>query len=68
MSTYRRTAQELERMMEIFGGEPDYCSKESESEESTGSAAETAATADENENEDESVGETVFDKEFNETI
>jgi hypothetical protein len=62
--TYRRTAQELERMMTIFGGEPDYCSKDSENDEPTGSTAETVATTEE-EDDDENVGETVFDKEFN---
>jgi hypothetical protein len=62
--TYRRTAQELERMMTIFGGEPDYCNKESENDEPTGSTAETVATTEE-EDDDENVGETVFDKEFN---
>ncbi len=64
--TYRRTAQELERMMEIFGGEPDYCNKESENDEPTGSTADTVATTEEEEeDDDENVGETVFDKEFN---
>ncbi len=65
--TYRRTAQELERMMEIFGGAP---TDESKSEEATNdSAVETAVAAqeDEDEDEDENTGETVFDKEFNET-
>ena len=62
--TYRRTAQELERMMTIFGGEPDYCNKESENDEPTGSTAETVATT-EKEDDDENVGETVFEKEFN---
>ena len=62
--TYRRTAQELERMMTIFGGEPDYSNKESENDEPTGSTADTVATTEE-EDDDENVGETVFDKEFN---
>ena len=64
--TYRRTAQELERMMEIFGGAPTDESNESKSEETTNdSAVETAVAA--QEDEDENTGETVFDKEFNET-
>ena len=66
--TYRRTAQELEKMIAIFGGEAEYASTESaiKSEESTDTAiAETATVAEESEEEEENTGETVFDKEFN---
>ena len=64
--TYRRTAQELEKMIAIFGDETEYINTENESEVTTDcSATGTATAANEEEDEEESVGETVFDKEFN---
>ena len=65
--TYRRTAQELEKMLELFGGEAEYVNEENrgKSEERTETVtAETATEANEDE-EEENTGETVFDKEFN---
>ena len=65
--TYRRTAQELEKMLELFGGEAEYVNEENrgKSEERTDTVtAETATEANEDE-EGENTGETVFDKEFN---
>ena len=65
--TYRRTAQELEKMLELFGGEAEYVNEEDrgKSEERTDTVtAETATEANEDE-EEENTGETVFDKEFN---
>ena len=65
--TYRRTAQELEKMLELFGGEAEYVNEENrgKSEERTDTVtAETATEANEDE-EEENTGETVFDKEFN---
>ena len=65
--TYRRTAQELEKMLELFGGEAEYVNEEDrgKSEERTETVtAETATEANEDEKE-ENTGETVFDKEFN---
>ena len=65
--TYRRTAQELEKMLELFGGEAEYVNEEErgKSEERTETVtAETATEANEDE-EEENTGETVFDKEFN---
>ena len=65
--TYRRTAQELEKMLELFGGEAEYVNEEDrgKSEERTETVtAETATEANEDE-EEENTGETVFDKEFN---
>ena len=64
--TYRRTAQELERMMEIFESTTAHCSNESKDEETGGDHTKEAAAADEKD-EEENIGETVFDKEFNET-
>ena len=61
--TYRRTAQDLERMMEIFGGEPAHYSTASGNEDAAEDCATEAATT--AEEEEENVGETVFDKEFN---
>ena len=61
--TYRRTAQELERMIAIFGGETENAGKESKNEETiAGEAVETVTT---DEEEDDNTGETVFEKEFN---
>ena len=65
--TYRRTAQELEKMLELFGGGAEYVNEEDrgKSEERTETVtAETATEANEDE-EEENTGETVFDKEFN---
>ena len=65
--TYRRTAQELEKMIALFGGEAENANKESgiKSEERTETVtAETATEANEDE-EEENTGATVFDKEFN---
>ena len=65
--TYRRTAQELEKMLELFGGGAEYVNEENrgKSEERTDTVtAETATEANEDE-EEENTGETVFDKEFN---
>ena len=65
--TYRRTAQELEKMLELFGGGAEYVNEENrgKSEERTETVtAETATEANEDE-EEENTGETVFDKEFN---
>ena len=65
--TYRRTAQELEKMLELFGGGAEYVNEEDrgKSEERTETVtAETATEANEEE-EEENTGETVFDKEFN---
>ena len=62
--TYRRTAQELEKMIAIFGDETEYINTENESEVTTDCSTTETATAAE-EDEEESVGETVFDKEFN---
>ena len=61
--TYRRTAQDLERMMEIFGGEPAHYSTASGNEDAAEDCATEAATT--AEEEEENIGETVFDKEFN---
>ena len=64
--TYRRTAQELEKMLELFGGGAEYVNEENrgKSEERTETVTAETATAAE-EDEEESFGETVFDKEFN---
>ena len=65
--TYRRTAQELEKMIALFGGEAENANKENgiKSEERTETVtAETATEANEDE-EEENTGATVFDKEFN---
>ena len=68
--TYRRTAQELEKMIALFGGEAENANKDNgikseESEERTETVtAETATEANEDE-EEENTGATVFDKEFN---
>ena len=65
--TYRRTAQELEKMIALFGGEAENANKDNgiKSEERTETVtAETATEANEDE-EEENTGATVFDKEFN---
>ena len=65
--TYRRTAQELEKMIALFGGEAENANKDNgiKSEERTEAVtAETATEANEDE-EEENTGATVFDKEFN---
>ena len=62
--TYRRTAQDLERMMEIFGGEPAHSNQESRNENAADDSTTEVATVAEDDKE-EITGETVFDKEFN---
>ena len=62
--TYRRTAQELERMIAIFGGETENVGKENVDKDTTDESSAETDTATE-ENEEENPGETVFDKEFN---
>ena len=60
--TYKRTAQELENMISIFSnGTPEV------SEQPTSEVAESSVVVEEAEddNDDESMGETVFSKEFN---
>ena len=62
--TYRRTAQELERMIAIFGGETENVGKENVDKDTTDESSAETDTATE-ENEEENPGETVFEKEFN---
>ena len=62
--TYRRTAQELERMIAIFGGETENVGKENVDKDTTDESSAETETATE-ENEEENPGETVFEKEFN---
>ena len=62
--TYRRTAQELERMIAIFGGETENVGKENVDKDTTDESSAETDTATE-ENEEENLGETVFEKEFN---
>ena len=62
--TYRRTAQELERMIAIFGGETENVGKENVDKNTTDESSAETDTATE-ENEEENPGETVFEKEFN---
>ena len=62
--TYRRTAQELERMIAIFGGETENVGKENVDKDTTEESSAETDTATE-ENEEENPGETVFEKEFN---
>ena len=62
--TYRRTAQDLEIMMEIFKGEPSNGHKECGNTEAA-SCENTEAGQPVEDDEEDNVGETVFDKEFN---
>ena len=62
--TYRRTAQDLEIMMEIFTGEPSNGHKECGNTEAA-SCENTEAGQPVEDDEEDNVGETVFDKEFN---
>ena len=60
--TYKRTAQELESMVSIFGnGTQEF------SEQIVNEVAESSVLTEKNENEDddENIGQTVFSKEFN---
>ena len=68
--TYSRTAQELERMVAIFGGEayakPVEADKET-SGDNNGNPIEEPEIEAEEDNDDDSLGQTVFDNSLNRT-
>ena len=66
--TYKRTAQELESMISIFGNGTQEFSEQIVNEIAESSVVteeEVVADATDNDDDDESMGETVFSKEFN---
>ena len=64
--TYKRTAQELESMISIFGNGAQEISEQIVNEVAESSVlTEKNENEDENEDDDENIGQTVFSKEFN---